>query len=487
MGFSRQVLGFYAERIKVAELLDDYRPIDPDSQRKAQPFFNKGRVVADTGNYDYAIEMYITGFTYDPENVDAHQALRDISLKRRASGGKDLGMIDKMKLKRPSRDDKQNLLNAEKVLAYNPGDCDSMVSVLQNAQRAGFYKTAKWMGPILFRANADSKNPDFDKYMILKDVYKQLHEWQFAIECAAVALRLKPHEMDLQTEMQHMAASLTMKQGNYDKREGFRGSLSNAADQDQLRDETRDYKSLSFMEKQIVDSRREYEADRNEMGKLSKLVDALLKTEGMEQENEAIDLLLDGYERTKRFNLKQRVGEIKMRQMGRMSRGMKQEVDAKPNDEALKKDYIQFRTEQLEFELTEYRSWSEAYPTDMKLRYEMAKRIFQLRRPSEAIPMLQQASNDPKLRNEATILLGRSFFEAGFFDEASEVLDELIKAYQLKGDEKSKEMHYWRGRALEQKGLTEDAIKFYSTIARWDFGYLDVQSRIKKLRGGGAA
>ena len=45
-------------------------------------------------------------------------------------------------------------------------------------------------------------------------------------------------------------------------------------------------------------------------------------------------------------------------------------------------------------------------------------------------------------------------------------------------------MHYWRARSLEQKGQTDDAIKLYSTIARWDFNYRDVQVRIKKLRSG---
>ena len=470
----------------MAELPDDYVPIDTENQRKAVPFFNKGRIVADTGNYDYAIEMYITGFNYDPESVEAHQALRDISLKRKASGGKDLGMLEKMKLKRPSRDDKQNMLFAEKLLAYDPGNTDNMVAVLQNAQRARFYKAAKWMGAILRRANADSKSPDFYKYIVLKDAYKVLHEWQLAIEASAEALRLRPHEMDLQTEMKHMAANETMRQGKYDKGGDFRSSIRDAAGQDQLMQEQRDYKSLSFMERQIAEARKEYDTDRNEMGKLSKLIDALEKTEGMEQENEAIELLLEAYDRTKRFNLKQRVGKIKMAQMRRMARAMKSEVDAKPTDEALKKDYLQFKTEQLEMEFKEYRDWAEAYPTDMSLRFEMAQRLFMLNRPSEAIPILQQASNDPKLRTAATILLGRSFFDAGFVDEASEILDELIKAYPNKGDERSKDMHYWRARALEQKGLTEDAIKYYSTIARWDFNYRDVQVRVKKLRGGTA-
>ena len=39
---------------------------------------------AGTGNFDYAIEMYLNGLGIDPENKDAHQALREIALKRKA-------------------------------------------------------------------------------------------------------------------------------------------------------------------------------------------------------------------------------------------------------------------------------------------------------------------------------------------------------------------------------------------------------------------
>ena len=48
-------------------------------------------------------------------------------MKRKASGGKDLGMMEKMKLKRPTKDDRQNMLNAEKLLSYEPGNPDHMV------------------------------------------------------------------------------------------------------------------------------------------------------------------------------------------------------------------------------------------------------------------------------------------------------------------------------------------------------------------------
>ncbi|HEV8290724.1 MAG TPA: hypothetical protein VGP94_02320, partial [Tepidisphaeraceae bacterium] len=199
----------------MAELPEGYHDIPEADQKKAQVFFDRGKTVGDTGNYEFSIEMYLSGLAVDPDHKGAHQALRDVSLKRKASGGKDLGMMEKMKLKRPTKDDKQNMLNAEKLLAYEPGNTDHMVTILQNAHKAGFYDTVMWMGPILLRANADSKNPDVNKFLILKDVYKDLRQWKLATEACHYALRLDEFNMDLQTELKNLGAQDTMDEGNY--------------------------------------------------------------------------------------------------------------------------------------------------------------------------------------------------------------------------------------------------------------------------------
>jgi hypothetical protein len=89
---------------------------------------------------------------------------------------------------------------------------------------------------------------------------------------------------------------------------------------------------------------------------------------------------------------------------------------------------------------------------------------------------------DPKLKTDATIVLGRAFLDAGFIDEAVDTLATVIADYVNKGDKKSIDMTYWYGRALEQKGEVQAAIKAYSQVAQWEFNYKDVQSRIKKLR-----
>src|SRR5262245_38104470 len=67
-------------------------PVDPnEGPGKGQAFFDRAKTVADTGNYDYAIEMYIQGLNREPFNVDQHKALREVAMKRRIAGGKSGG------------------------------------------------------------------------------------------------------------------------------------------------------------------------------------------------------------------------------------------------------------------------------------------------------------------------------------------------------------------------------------------------------------
>ena len=126
-----------------------------------QRVFDAADAVEAVGEYEYAIELYLRGLNLDPDNVGAHQALRTASLKRKARGGPPLGMWKSMKLKKPAKDDKQNLLNAERLLAYDPANTDHMLTLLQSAERAGFQATADWIARILKRANPPGGGPDW--------------------------------------------------------------------------------------------------------------------------------------------------------------------------------------------------------------------------------------------------------------------------------------------------------------------------------------
>ena len=83
--------------------------------------------------------------------------------------------------------------------------------------------------------------------------------------------------------------------------------------------------------------------------------------------------------------------------------------------------------------------------------------------------------------------LGQSFLVQGMLPEAIETLRRAIEEYDLapSGDTKSKELHYWYARALEQHGAANEAIEMYSKIIRWDIGFRDARKRIADLRAKG--
>ena len=62
--------------------------------RKARRFFEHAQAVTD---YDYAIECFVNGLRLDPDNQAMHDALREVALKRKLSGGKPAGMAEKFK------------------------------------------------------------------------------------------------------------------------------------------------------------------------------------------------------------------------------------------------------------------------------------------------------------------------------------------------------------------------------------------------------
>ena len=74
----------------MAAIPEGYRLISEEEQKKATTFFAKGHTLGETGQYDYAIEMYLQGLTIDPEAVSAPIPSRHLH-ERKASGGKRWG------------------------------------------------------------------------------------------------------------------------------------------------------------------------------------------------------------------------------------------------------------------------------------------------------------------------------------------------------------------------------------------------------------
>jgi len=114
------------------------------SSSPAESYFSRARVMSAEGHLEYAIDLFLDGLKEDPGNIDAHAALRETALRRASAGGKDLVMLQKVKLRKPGRDAVEDLLKTEKLLAYDPGNLDWLAAAIRHADAAGLMATKQW-------------------------------------------------------------------------------------------------------------------------------------------------------------------------------------------------------------------------------------------------------------------------------------------------------------------------------------------------------
>ncbi len=455
----------------------NYINISEVDSKKAKVFFEKAIAVAGAGQFDFAIDMFLEGLKLDPEAVEAHQQLRDVALRRKVSGGKPLGMFEKMK-------GMKDMLAAERQLALDPGDMAAMQALMEFAFKAGCYDTVLWIAGILFKANNESTKPDLARYKKVLDHYGALERFSNAVEVAGRMQMMKPEEMDLKNEMKNYSAREAMAKGNYQHARSFRDSIRNMDKQRELLEEEKNIIGTDYAQVALEKAEAELAAEPKEPGKMMKVIEQILKLGTEEADDRALIRLEDFYAATNLFRFRQKSGEIRMRQLGQEERRLRAAVAATPTDTEAAETYKRFLKSRAEEELQIFSDLSAQYPTDMMPKFQMAERLAILGRYNEAIPIYQATRSDPKLRYPCSLRLGRTFLAAEFLDEAVVTLKDLIEKYPsiTAGDDFCKDVYYWYGRALEASKDMPSAIKSYSQVMQWDFNYRDVQTRVKKLR-----
>ena len=449
---------------------------------KGKAFFDRAHTVAESSNYDYAIDMYIQGLDREPQNITEHQNLSEVALRRKIKGGKPATGMFGAKVPFKAKSPKEHMLNAEFLLAKDPGNVSLMLTFIRQAAAAEYEDVIRWFGPILIIGNKNK--PKREIYLELADIYEGIKEYKKASESLQHAIELTPMDMDLLARSKDLAAKETIVKGKYETATDFKESIRDIAGTKTLSQEENLVKSEDYRKQVIEKTRLDYEANPHELQVIAKYVKALTDMETEDFENLAIEILLKAYAETKIYRFKVTIGDIKMKQFKRNLRVLRDTLKLDPSDKALIQQYLELDKERLAFELEEYTERSKHFPTDMLILFEYGYRLYQAKRFDEAIRVFQIAQNNPKHRADALHLLGRSFMEQGMHHEAMDTLRKAIDEYELAetGDQKSKEFHYWLARAYEETGRAEDAVNLFSTITQWDITFRDTRTRLETLR-----
>lgn len=454
----------------------------------ARKWFQQAKKLSEDRNYDYAIESYLTGLKFWPEAVEeGHQPLRAAAFARRETGGKKPGTMEGMKHAMSGKDSVQAMLNAEWLYARDPLNISYMEGIVKNAAKAKCEATLLFIAPIYFDAAKNEKKLSKDRFVVLRraygeagercerrgDVKRALHFYQGALTVLEVLRQVGGTTLEYGEDLKNLATKVTILKGKYDSSEDFRGSVKDSGAQRDIHDRERMVMDDARMDQLVEEARQTWKANPGVSAKLLQLVELLCRGEAKDHEDEALRLLDAEYAATKNYGFKSRADDIRMKHLRRNVR----QCAAGGDKEATR----QAQLEQLKLELKTYKERVEQYPTDNKLKFEYGRRLVLSKKYDEAIPVLQEARNDPKNRAACMGLIGRSFFEKGYHTQAMTTYRQAIAEHELVGDELAKELYYWLGRACEACGKKEEAEKAYGQVIQWDYNYKDVRERLDRL------
>lgn len=451
----------------------------------ARTFFEKARKAAEGKNYDYAIEMYLDGLRRAPDALEeGHLPLCELGLQRRGRGGKKPSMVERVKRLR-GKTPLEQMLNAEYLFAKDPDHTPYAEAMLKAAVDGGYHKAAHWIANLIFQTNNAVEKPSLQTYVLLKDSYKALGQYDKAVAAVQRATKMRPDDKDLADEYKNLSAELTMSRGKYGTGADFRQSIQDRETQAKLYSQDRVVKTRDYRLTAVEDARKAYAREPDVVKNGFNLADALADLETDESENEAIQLLEGLHARLQDFRYKERAGLLKIRQIKRWRRAAKKQLKARPNDAEAKTELEELEKALHATEMEHYRLCMENHPTDLAAKYEYALRLMHSGQYNEAIPLFQDAQRDPRRKISAMDKIGYCFFRKQWYADAIDVFMRAIDAYEIKDDAIAKELRYNLARAHEEQGDSEKALELYRKIAQLDFGYKDVCNRVDRLRAAG--
>lgn len=457
-------------------------PGNQEDREKAAAFFTRAEEAAATKNFDYAIEMYLEGLRLEPDALEeGHLALRKLAFDRMERGGKKPSMVEKVK-HRAGKSPLEDMISAEYLLARDPNNI-SYIEMLLKACIAGAYpKTGTWAAFTLFQTNHQKEKPSYNAYVLLKDAFGKFELYEEAIQSCKLALQLKPDNGELVDNIRDFSAKMTVKNGKYGQTEDFRDSIKDREGQQKIQSKESLIKSDQAKKAALEDAIKNYKASPEHTITVLRLAEAYFDLNTDEGFRGAITVLQKTYEKTNDFTFKRRLGELQIRKLKSMLRTVKSAMDSKPDNKQLKSNFDQILAKLSNLELEHYRLCVENYPTDIHMKYEYALRLLVNKQYDEALPLFQDAQNDPHHKLAAMDKTGLCFFFKGWYNDAIDIFKAAMDACEIAGSALGKDIRYNLARSYEESGQTDQALEIFRKLAQLDFNYKDVAQRVDKLR-----
>lgn len=461
------------------------------SPEKAQTFFKHARTNHETSNYAYAMQLWLNGLAQDPASQEGFKALQESAVAFINDGGKRSDLRDVMKgLQGKGLIGKYQLALLE--WSVRRQDVALSLKATEIAGQLGLTQIVDQLGTWTFQQAKLDKKAKKDQFVKLMAAAEKAGCWKVAVEAGDTARRMDPSDGDLDRKVKEMMAQAAISGGGFEERGegGFRKNIRDADKQAQLEAQDRISKTEDVKDRIIADTKAELDQRPDDLPTIEKFGRALLDRGTGADLRDAFMLYNATFKKTDEFRWRQRAGEVKIRLIQRKVASTERKVKAKPDDGTLAEELAGLRTQLTQIEVEELRLQIENYPTDLKLKYELGRRLFEGEEFEEAISLFQAAEDDAKLRRTILSLKGKAFLKLGGWEDAAvDTFRQALDGIPDEGSELGMELRYSLMHALLDKaktsrdlGSAEEADKLAAAIAMKNFGYRDIREKREEIR-----
>ncbi|MEM7622626.1 MAG: hypothetical protein AAF235_05425 [Planctomycetota bacterium] len=469
----------------------DHGGFNPEKARK---FFEHAQSMHDTGNYPYAVTLWLNGLAQDPSSFEGFEGFLEsnalIPESDRKKGAKDIagGLQGKGRIGKYQ----QALL----AWGVKQSDMPAALKAADAASALGLGKQTEILGRTAFNLAVASK-PKKDVFVKLLDIFAAANCFELALEAGQVAKRLDPSDGPLDARLKEMMARSAISKGGFDDTGapgGFRKNIRDIDKQTQLESEDAISKTEDVKDRLVATYEAEYTENQGDLPTIDKYGRALLDRGTNADQLKAITLFTKAFKETGQFGYRQRAGEVGIRRMRAQLRKLQLKADAaaEGSDERaeLSSKFEQAQKQLIAKEVEELKLQVENYPTDLNLKFELGKRHFTLGEYEPAIELFQIAQHDAKHRIAVLNAMGQSFLKLGGWEDAA--IDTFRGALKEMADQNTDlgmELRYFLMCSLEGKGKSasdldaaEEADKLAAGIAIQKFNYRDIRDRRSSIK-----
>lgn len=452
--------------------------------QRVRDLFNKGFAAMERGNFDYAIELFMSCLEIEPALLKARRFMRAAQIQKR-KGTKSSAISDAITMSkamplmlsttmqiRGKKGDKA-LISSEKLLQMDPTHPKFAVLAADAAVLCDLPEAAI----MTLEVAREHRSDNIDILRKLAELYVLVGDTKAVRDCHEKLFALRPNDPEvLKAYKDAMALNSIAKDGWQQASQGgsFRDMIKDKGEAALLEQDKKAVKSEGDVDDLITATLNKLQAEPDNMNYYRALSRLYVQKQRFE---EAIATVEEALQRSPGDpELEQMVSTIRLQQMDLEIRQLR---DAGDEESAQNREL-----EKAQFLMSDLEDRVKRYPNDLRLRHEYGVVLYESDRLNEAIQQFQAAQRNPKNRVRSLYYLALCFKQKGQYDMAAQQLT-AASADLVGMDSTKKDILYELGALYELMGDKEKALGHFKEIYQSDIGFRDVAAKVEQMYGGG--